>query len=206
VDQRPDHSSIAPQSRTARLLSRPVRNRATIVVMNPADLGPVDRTLDPVPNHEDRRGPFTLMARGWMPPVEQVTQSYGLCGHCRQAGRAHRRPSLGWNLPGGTVEPGEELLETLVREVAEEACARVIQAEYLASQHVHDPDDPFGRTSYFQSRWWARVELDRWAPRFETTERRLVAPEVVATEISWRDKTILTRLMEFALEVENRHG
>lgn len=168
--------------------------------MNPADLGPLD------PNHEDRRGPFTLMARGWMPPLEQVTQSYGLCFTADRRVVLVADPSLGWNLPGGTVEPGEGLFATLVREVAEEACARVIQAEYLASQHVHDPDGPSGRTSYFQSRWWARVELDPWSPRFETTERRLVAPEVVATEISWKDTTILTRLMEFALEVENRHG
>ena len=146
------------------------------------------------------------MARGWLPPVEQVTQSYGLCFTADRDVVLVADPSLGWNLPGGTVEPGEDLFDTLVREVAEEACARVIEAEYLASQHVYDPDNPFGRTSHFQSRWWARVELDQWVPRFETTERRLVAPEDVAAEISWNDTTILTRLMEFALEVENLHG
>jgi hypothetical protein len=60
--------------------------------------------------------------------------------------------------------------------------------------------------SYFQSRWWALVELDDWDQRFETTSRRLVAPEDVAREISGHDKTIISRLVEFAFEVDRRHG
>jgi len=46
----------------------------------------------------------------------------------------------------------------------------VTESEYLACQHVHDPDCPRGRTSYFQSRWLARVKLDDWEQRLETTE------------------------------------
>jgi ADP-ribose pyrophosphatase YjhB (NUDIX family) len=173
--------------------------------VNAADLGPVDPRLDPAASSGERTGVFTLMARGWLPPVDQVTQSYGLCSTADGRVVLIADPFVGWSLPGGTVEPGEELVDTLVREVSEEACARVIEAEYLASQHVHDPENPNGRTSYFQSRWWARVELDEWHPQFETTARRLVAYEDVARAISWKDKTIISRLVEFAVEVENRH-
>ena len=174
--------------------------------MDASDLGPADPTLRPAAIHEGRPGTFTLMERGWLPPVEQVTQSYGLCFTADRRVVLIADPYVGWSLPGGTVEPGEELVETLVREVAEEACARVTESEYLACQHVHDPENPQGRTSYFQSRWWARVELDDWEQRFETTARRLVAPEHAVPEISWYDKAIITRLLEFALEVENRHS
>jgi 8-oxo-dGTP pyrophosphatase MutT (NUDIX family) len=141
---------------------------ATMVIMNAGDLGPVDPTLDPAAVL-GRPGTFTLMARGWLPPADEVTQSYGLCFTAEGRVVLIADPYLGWSLPGGTVEPGKEDVDTLVREVSEETRARVIAAEYLASQHVHDPENPDGQTSYFQSRWWARVELDEWNRRFETT-------------------------------------
>ncbi|MGH9077056.1 MAG: NUDIX hydrolase [Acidimicrobiales bacterium] len=176
-----------------------------LLVMRPLDIGPVDAMLSPITVRAGRPATFTLMARDWLPPVEQVTQSYGLCFDTNHQVLLVADPSVGWNLPGGTVEPGEELRDTLVREVAEEACARVVEADYLASQHVHDPENPAGRTSYYQSRWWARVELDDWQPRFETTARKLVAPEDIAQEIFWAETAVLSRLMEFALEIELRH-
>jgi len=171
--------------------------------VNTGEIGPTDPTLSPVAAEGARPGTFTLMERGWLPPLDQETQSYGLCFTADARVLLVADPG-GWTLPGGTVEPGEALYRTLVREVAEEGCARVLDAEYLASQHVEDPGHPDARTSYYQSRWWARVALDRWEPRFETTARKLVAPEDVARAVSGRDTTVLSRLMEFALEVEFR--
>lgn len=40
---------------------------------------------------------------------------------------------LHYNLPGGRVEQGESLLETVVREVQEETCAQVSVAHFLAA-------------------------------------------------------------------------
>lgn len=87
----------------------------------------------------------------------------------------------------------------------EEACARVVASEYLASQLVSDPEHPEGRTSYYQTRWWAPVHLEEWSPHFETTARRLVRPEELASSISWSDTTILSQLLDLAIKVESRY-
>jgi 8-oxo-dGTP diphosphatase len=93
------------------------------------------------------------MARGWMPPAEQVTQALGICFTADNMIVLISSDGQRWTLPGGTVEPGETVSETLIREVAEEACATVTAAEYLACQHVADPHHPDGPASYDQTRW-----------------------------------------------------
>ena len=127
--------------------------------------GPVDPTVAASPIEEVRPGRFTLMAAGWMPPIHLVTQALGLCFTADGLVVLVTMDGRQWSLPGGTVEDGESVGQALVREVAEEACARVVRCQYLASQHVADPLNPNGRPSYYQSRWWARVDLDPGSPR-----------------------------------------
>lgn len=165
--------------------------------------GPADPTLAPQPVSEvDRPAAFTLMAAGWWPPVERITQAYGLCFTAEGLVVLVLLPGNGWTLPGGGVEPGEHPADALVREVGEEACARVVRSQYLASQHVWDPEAPDGRTSHYQARFWARVELSPWAPLHETVERCLVPPADVPETLFWQDKLIIGRLLERALRVE----
>jgi ADP-ribose pyrophosphatase YjhB (NUDIX family) len=165
--------------------------------------GPADPTLAPQPVSDvDRPAAFTLMAAGWWPPVERVTQAYGLCFTGEGLVVLVRLPCYGWTLPGGTVEPGEHPDDTLVREVHEEACARVVRSRYLASQHVWDPEAPDGRSSHYQSRFWARVELSLWAPQHETVERCLVPPAAVPATLFWQETAIISRLLEQAVRVE----
>ena len=109
------------------------------------------------------------------------------------------------NLPGGQLEASETARDALVREVAEEACARVTACRYLACQHVWDPNAPDGLTSHYQTRWWARIELDSWQPDHETVARQLVPPGDVLTTLSWRRKEIAGRLPDLALAAERAY-
>jgi 8-oxo-dGTP pyrophosphatase MutT (NUDIX family) len=167
--------------------------------------GPVAPTVAASPIEEvSRPGRFTLMATGWMPPTHLVTQALGLCFTADGLVVLVTWDGRQWSFPGGTVEDGESVEQALVREVAEEACARVVRCRYLASQHVADPLNPDGVPSYYQSRWWARVELDSWQPQDEMIGRRLVAPNQVLDVLSWQRKEIAHRLLQLALDVD-RH-
>ena len=83
--------------------------------------GPLDPTVSASPIEEARPGRFTLMAAGWMPPIQLVTQALGLC--CTADGLVVMVTMDGrpWSLPGGSVEDGESVEQAPVREVAEEA-------------------------------------------------------------------------------------
>jgi ADP-ribose pyrophosphatase YjhB (NUDIX family) len=173
----------------------------------PVPEGPVDPALAPQPALDfDRPTVYTLMAPGWWPPLPALTQCYGLCFTPERRVVLVSSGERWWTLPGGTVEPGEQPYDTLVRELAEEACARVLRARYLACQHVWDPEAPDGRTSHYQARWWARVELGEWDPQFEIEERCAVPVEEVLATLSWRDKSIAGRLLSMALAVEAEEG
>jgi hypothetical protein len=88
--------------------------------------------------------------------------------------------------------------------VREEACATVLASRYLASQLVSATSDPVGRR--YQARFWARVRLERWDARFETTARRQVDPADLVSEISWTETGILQRLLVLALAADAEHG
>lgn len=157
-----------------------------------------DDTVPTIEIDEIRPARLTLMAPYWMPPAP-ITQALGFCFTSDLRVVLVSGDDEYWTLPGGTVEPGETLAQTLIREVAEEACARVISYNYLAAQHVADPLHPAGLHSYYQTRWWARVELDPWQSRHEMTARRLVQVENVLSTLSWQDKQIAARLLELAM-------
>ena len=154
---------------------------------------------------DDRTGRAHRYRIAWFdppfrPPLDETTQALGICF------TSDRRIVLvtwngeHWSLPGGSPEPGETLKHTLAREVREEACARVVSSRYIGCQRVNELYDE--RPAYYQTRFWARVELDEFRPEHEMTARLLVAPEDFRATLFWGAETTAGLILERGLEIE----
>jgi ADP-ribose pyrophosphatase YjhB (NUDIX family) len=137
------------------------------------------------------------------PDPPDCNQAYGICFTNIGEIVLVRVDDGYWNLPGGGVESGQSLEDALVREVGEEACARVIRCRFLGCQRIDDPEHPDGPQRYYQSRFWARVELEPWVERFEVRERRLVAPEEFLATLAWGRATTAQIILEEGLRLDS---
>ena len=90
-------------------------------------------------------------------PQEKVTQCYStaFCGD--KMVLVHNGKKDTWGLVGGTVEEGETLEETLVREIQEESNMKVLEIRPIGYQKVTNLDDD-DKEDYYQVRWFALVE------------------------------------------------
>jgi 8-oxo-dGTP pyrophosphatase MutT (NUDIX family) len=79
-----------------------------------------------------------------------------------------------WGLPGGRLQPQERWADTLVREVWEEAGAKVTSSRLLGFTRGVCLRGLEKGLVLVRSLWRAEVRLERWQPRFEMTHRRLV--------------------------------
>jgi ADP-ribose pyrophosphatase YjhB (NUDIX family) len=79
-----------------------------------------------------------------------------------------------WTLPGGRPEPGERWVDTLRREVREEACATVASCRLLGYTRGVCVRGHEQGLVLVRSHWRTEVRLDPWDPCFEMTHRRLV--------------------------------
>ena len=142
----------------------------------------------------------------WQPPRERVTQASGLCYTSAGEVLLVSQDGAHWALPGGHLEAGETLEETLRREVREEACADVLDCAYLGCQEIQERDGEALLPSYYQARYWARVALDRFEPAHETRFRRLVAPVDVKAVLGWHSAAILEHLLVLSQGIEATFG
>ena len=114
---------------------------------------------------------------GWYPPPDPPPGTpHGAAAVCISDDRVVLVSGDGrrWGLPGGRPEQRERWVDTLRREVLEEACAVVTSARLLGFTRGVCVRGTEEGLVLVRSMWRAEVRLQRWAPRFEITHRRLV--------------------------------
>lgn len=124
-----------------------------------------------------------------LPPQELITSVHALCFSGEDILMVNHQ-SRGWDIPGGHVEPGEALEETLKRESREEGYVTICDITPLAMQHIRvNPSKPEGyKYPYpdsYQVIYFARLkEALQFCAEFESSERRFFTPDEAQT-LAW---------------------
>jgi ADP-ribose pyrophosphatase YjhB (NUDIX family) len=104
-----------------------------------------------------------------------------------------------WTVPGGHPEEGETPMQTLDREVMEEACLTVKDAKYIGAVEVVEN----GQT-YYQLRYTARVnEVLPWNEEWEISERKFVDLDDLVNYIKWSKGIVFSEQLECARKYWN---
>jgi ADP-ribose pyrophosphatase YjhB (NUDIX family) len=140
----------------------------------------------------------------FLPPPAETTQALGICFTPESQIVLVTWNDTDWTLPGGTVEPEETLEQALTREVHEEACARVLACAYIGCQRVEHLDD--NHAPYYQTRFWARVDLEPFTPVHEMTARKLVGPNEFLDTLFWGQETTAALILERGLGVQTQRA
>ena len=86
-----------------------------------------------------------------------------------------------WTVPGGHPEQGETQVETLTREIMEEACVTIKDIKYLGAVEVVE-----NSKTYYQLRYTAKVkDILPFKGEWETEERLFVDLNDIANYIKW---------------------
>jgi 8-oxo-dGTP pyrophosphatase MutT (NUDIX family) len=123
----------------------------------------------------------------WHPP-EKLPEGrpFGASGVCiTPAGKAVIVSPDGrrWSLPGGRPEGDETAVETLRREMTEEACVSIQQAWPLGFCQITDTGSVGAGVTKVRAWFRADVTVHPWVPQFEIAHRRLVDFEKILAQI-----------------------
>lgn len=104
-----------------------------------------------------------------------------------------------WTIPGGHPEQGETHLETLNREMMEEACVTLKDINYLGSVEVVENGE-----TYYQLRYTAKAnEVLPFKQEWEISERLFINLEDLTKYIKWANGVTFAAQIESAKKFWN---
>lgn len=104
-----------------------------------------------------------------------------------------------WTVPGGHPEFGEKPIETLIREVMEEACVKIKEINYLGAVEVVENNE-----TYYQLRYTAKVdEVLPFVQEWEINERKFVNLKDLNKYIAWSNGITFSKQINSAKEFWN---
>jgi ADP-ribose pyrophosphatase YjhB (NUDIX family) len=111
-------------------------------------------------------------------------------------------PRHGWMPPGGHIEEGETIEETVVREVKEETNMKVLHQELIGFNDFYEPEKIVRQTRSF-------CIVEPYgdfvpSPDEDITEIKLIDPKDYKQYFDWGN--IGDRIMERALEILNKYN
>jgi ADP-ribose pyrophosphatase YjhB (NUDIX family) len=145
------------------------------------------------------------LRKPFIPPRELTIQSSGVCFT-----KDHKivlvRHGNGWLLPGGYPENNETIEDALIREIDEEACAKVIDFEYLGSIESIElsPVKEGDLSLFYQARYWALIEEYDFVQKFEIVERIQIVPGQFVEMLRWPAKKLAKLILDDALMVDKK--
>jgi 8-oxo-dGTP pyrophosphatase MutT (NUDIX family) len=156
---------------------------------------------------ENRRFKSEWLRRPFQPPRDLTIQASGICFTIENKITLVRHHK-GWLLPGGYPEKEETLEEALIREIAEEACAEVIDYEYIGSIKSEEltPVTKGNLPLFYQARYWVLIKNGPFIPEFEITERIEVEPENFVEMLRWPAKKLSGLILNDALAVDKQRS
>lgn len=134
-------------------------------------------------------------------PPDRIKQVYGVCWYGDKFVIGFRGKKKAWGLIGGSVEKGETIEQTLLREIQEESNMRVLRWVPIGYQEVASPEDDI----FYQLRVACTVEpIGDFIsdPDVSITEIKLVSPDEYKNYFDWGE--IGDRIIERAVQTKRK--
>lgn len=104
-----------------------------------------------------------------------------------------------WTIPGGHPEVNETKIETLEREIMEEASIKIKDIKYIGAVEVLE-----NNKLYYQLRYTAKVsEILPFKEEWETCERKFIDFKDLRNYISWADGITFSAQIESTKKIWN---